>query len=580
MTNICFSKKLKGIPASYGIGVGRAFILSVTKGTPHPSKMSELTLEKEIYRYKKAVNASIYDLKKLHDQLHLESAFEGMSVIDSHLQLLQDPLLTVDVENEIRVSRKSGLAILHKTVGRLQKKFLSLEDPFFQERFRDIQDVADRVMNHLQHKVHLTLSNLPYNAVLFALDLTPSEVAVIKPNTIVGIVTKRGGATSHTAIMAKSKGIPYVANVDFQASSVSHEQRVIVDGRHGEILVNPNADEIKSYNRLRKDWYDQTHNCLELGDTFPNTTDGCQVRLYLNIDTPQEIDKIPKNSAGVGLFRTEFLMTANQPFPNEEAQLRIYESLFKKIPDKPVVIRVFDFGGDKGRVTEDHYRELNPSLGFRAIRFLLKERHIFKTQIRALLRASASGDLRILIPMITSIDELRECKERIRDIEDELREEGHLFVEGIPIGCMLEVPSAALITDHLAKESDFLSFGTNDLVQYTLAVDRTNHLVGNLYSPFHPSLIRLLKHAIKEANRKQVPLSVCGEIASDPCFVPLLIGLGIRDLSLTKHYFPMIKDVIKKISLKDSQLIAKKVLTLSTASEIEKTVSSYYTKLS
>lgn len=567
---------LQGISVSPGIGIGKAHFLAHAKEAL-PKRLPLSNLEGEIKRYRNAVDASIHDLLDLQSQLKKEHAFEGIKVLDAHLELLHDPMMTSDIVKEIKRSKKSGLTVLHRTVLEYRHQFASIADPFFQERFLDIQDVADRVMNHLRRKVHLALSHLPRGSILFAEDLTPSEVAALKLGTIAGLITRRGGLTSHVAIIAKSRGIPYVAHVDF--SKVIEEPLVIIDGRKGQVLIHPEEKSLYHYQAIQQKQTDFQKQ-LQVGESLaPCTEDGCEIRLYLNVNHPKEIDAITKDWAGVGLFRTEFLLDEHHRVPTEEEQFEIYKELLEKFNQLPCVIRVFDVGGEKAPVTPEQIHEHNPSLGFRAIRFLLSEETIFRTQIRALLRASLYGDLRILIPMISTLEELRECRRLVEEIKDELHKEGIETKESIPVGCMVEVPSAALIADHLASESDFLSFGTNDLVQYTLAVDRSNHLVSTIYSPFHPGLIRLIKHVVREANKKQVPISICGEIAADPRYTSLLIGMGLRELSISKGYYGTIKHVIRKCSMKQCKTLAKRAALLSTSEEIETLLTDFYNEL-
>lgn len=566
---------LKGVSVSSGIGIGRPFLVATPKMVPKRFPIPDL--HDEIKRYQNAVDASIYDLQDLQRQLREEKAYEGIKVLDTHLQLLQDPIMTSEIIKEIKRTNKSGMTVLHRALLSFKSRFGSLSNPFFQERFLDFQDVCDRVMNHLQRKVHLALSNLPRGSIIFADDLTPSEVATLKIGMVAGLVTKRGGMTSHAAIIAKSKGIPYVAHLDFSQVKFPSESLIIVDGRKGEVFFHPEQETMKRFDRVQKKMADFHFKLEQAHDLSPSTEDGCEIRLYLNVNHPKDVENINMQWDGIGLFRTEFLLHENRQVPSEDEQCEIYKSLLQRFADKSCAIRVFDVGGEKATLI--HTPEHNPSLGCRAIRFLLQEEKVFKTQVRALLRASPYGNLRILLPMISNIEELRECRKRIEEIKNELHAEGYITKESIPVGCMVEVPSAALIADHLARESDFLSFGTNDLVQYTLAVDRSNHLVTNIYSPFHPGMIRLIKHVIREANKKQVPLSICGEVASDPRYTPLLIGLGLRELSLSKHSYSMIKHTVRHCNLKGCQSLAKKVLTLSSSTEIESLLTQFYTQL-
>lgn len=575
MTTVTREVVLRGLPVSSGIGIGKVHLFSYSRDY-FPKRVTPFNLEGELRRYRNAVDASIRDVHELQKKLEEENAYDGVKVLETHLELLRDPMITSNIVQEIKRSRKPGLFVLHRTVLEYRHKFASIKDPFFQERFLDIQDVSDRVMNHLQRRVHLGLSHLPKGTLLFAEDLTPSEVATLKLSNIAGIVTKKGGITSHVAIIAKSRGIPYVAHLDFTKVRLTPDTLVILDGRRGEVIIDPEPETLSQFMGVQRRQTDFQKTLQEGEMLAPSTEDGYAMRLYLNVNHPKEVEEITKEWDGIGLFRTEFLIDELSTVPSEEEQYTIYKELLEKFPDKPCAIRVFDVGGEKAALSPDQTHEHNPVLGFRAIRFLLLEEGIFRTQIRALLRASVYGDLRILLPMITTMEELRECRKRIEEIKEELLLEGYLTRESIPVGCMVEVPSAALIADHLASESDFLSFGTNDLVQYTLAVDRANHLVSTLYSPFHPGLIRLLKHVIREAQKREVPISICGEIGSDPRYTPLLMGLGLREISLLKGSYGMIKHVIRKSNVKQCRLLARKVATLTTSEEIESLLTQFY----
>jgi phosphotransferase system enzyme I (PtsI) len=559
----------EGTPIAKGIGIGSSYLLQNLRVLKEVTKPVAKDKKEEVYRYQQAIKASISELELLQRQLATEKAFEGVAVLDTHLELLHDPILTIEIEEEIKRSSSNSLFVLQKILSQYEKKFENLKDPFFQERFRDIQDVASRVMQHLGRKIRHRFDTLPEGVVLFASDLTPSEVASIQPGKVAALVTERGGATSHSAIIAKAKGIPYVSHLTFDPTSVKNGLNVIVDGEKGLVILNPCEKWQNAYSLVLKN---QAKKRKKLQKSYepPKTLDGIDVIISLNVGTLDDLPFQSDPKTACGLFRTEFLLDEEGSIPGEDEQFEIYKQLLTRFKDKPVVIRAFDLGGDKGAIVKEHLKEENPALGLRAIRLLLKEVSIFKLQIRALLRASPHGHLKFLLPMITSHEEVVQTKELISEIKVELEKEGFSFAPFAGIGCMIEVPSAALILDTLAEECDFFSIGTNDLLQFLLAVDRDQPQVIEDYSPFHPSVLRLLHHIVQEAARAKVSLSVCGEIASDPTFIPLLLGLGIREFSVNLAHLPLIHSTIASIDSRIAHQKVQKALTFSSTKTIKK----------
>ena len=556
----------EGTPISRGIGIGPSFLLpTIEKGMDLPKSLHNP--EGEIERYQEAVKNAIHEIYLLQEQLKKEQAFDGIAVLETHLELLHDPILTSHIEAEIKRTRSNSLSVLQQILSSYEKKFEMLEDPFFQERFKDIQDVAERVMKHLDQKNRHRLETVPKGVVLFARDLTPSEVASILPGTIVGLVTERGGATSHTAIIAKAKGIPYVSHLNFQLKYLKEGLEAIVDGANGSVILSPLEETLAKYQneieRLKRD-----RKYFEKYFEPPTTLDGHEIQLSLNIDTIDDLPAYPAPSP-CGLFRTEFLLGNEGELPTEEEQFEIYKEILQRFKNQSVVIRAFDLGGDKGAIVKEHLGEENPALGLRAIRLLLREMSIFKKQIRALLRASSFGQLKFLIPMVTSYEEVLKTKQLIRDLEAELKQEGQSFSPFAAIGCMIEVPSAALILDSLTKECDFFSIGTNDLLQFILAVDRNRPDVVEGCSPFHPAMIRILQTIIQKSNKASLPVSICGEIASNPRTIPLLIGLGLKELSLGWSHVSTIRETIAKVDTRKAKELVEFSLTLNSTKEIE-----------
>lgn len=555
---------VKGCPICRGIAIGKPFFLNRDDFTIFEMCIPPAYTQREIERYRHALSRSKQDIKRLQKQLEMESAAEGILILEAQLEMLQDPLLTVEIEKEIRKNKKNVEFVFQQALLKYQERFQSLNDSFFAERFQDLQDLARRIFGYLHESGNLSLNDVPPNSIVCAQELTASDAASAHNFCVSAFITESGGATTHAAIVAKAKGIPYIANVNLQALKENAQHPMIVDGRTGKIILNPKPETLKEYERLKAKIQHQVK-ALEQVTKWPaQTFDGFSIRLCANLDMTHEIDLIHESGGqGVGLFRSEYIFLPKNEIPSEEEQFHIYHRLVEGMKGLPVVIRTFDLGGDKTSIYHSFANERNPFLGCRATRFLLKERELFKVQLRAILRASVHGNVSILFPMISTVLELREAKRMVQEVRQELQ----LF-HPVRIGCMIEVPSAALIIDHFAKECDFLSIGTNDLVQYALAVDRNDQTLSEFYEPTDPSVIRLIKLITLESNKAQVPVSICGEIASDPRFTALLLGLGIQELSVAPRYLPLIKNAIRRTSIVDAVHLADRALELTTAQEV------------
>lgn len=571
---------LKGSPICAGIAVGRAFLFTVVDDVVSEFQVAPNDIEDEIKRFRSALQKSREEIQYLQKQLETEGALDGINIMDTHLEILQDGMMTANIEEEIRQKRKNTESILRNVVKTFEARFNQIQDNFFRERFKDIQDVSRRILGHLKQSVRMSLADIPSNSVVFAHELSPSDTAEAKSFRVEAFVTEAGGETSHAAIMAKAKGIPYVSSVNFSELKKIRDSQVIIDGRTGDVIINPSKATLSFYKDLQKQLKSQTRDLEKVGNLSAETLDGYAVRLSANIETHQELDMLHDYGGhGVGLFRSEFLFLSHDTFPGEEEQFEAYKKIIEKMRSLPIVIRTFDVGGDK--FSHFHHKlrtESNPFLGCRAVRLMLKEKKIFETQLRAILRASFYGDISILFPMISGLPELIQIKQLISDIKKELSEKGIPYKKNIPIGCMIEVPSAAITCDVLARECDFLSIGTNDLVQYSLAVDRSNQDMSHLYNPTDPSVIRLIKMIVTVANRNGIPVGICGEIAANPRFTALLLGLGIHELSVASRYLPVVKNVIRSISVVSAVRLAEKVLNLPTALEVQEMLISEYQK--
>lgn len=572
--------RLKGYPICTGIAIARPFYFAVAEENIPEFSVPRDKVEHEVDRYNSALASSRSDLLSLQMRMQKEGGQEAAEILGSHLEIMRDPLMTVEMEEAIRAKQKNTEYVFKTVIGEYEEKFQRITDVFFRERLKDVQDISRRIIGHLRKHERSTLGQLTSHCVVFAHELHPSDTAEANTSVINAFVTRSGAETSHVAIMARAKGIPFVSNVDFPDLTYVLPPQVIVDGRTGDVIINPTDETVAHYEKERKKLKIHAQGLEESGELEAETTDGHTICLSANIEMFNELDTLHQyGGKGVGLFRSEYLFLAKDAFPSEEEQFMVYRSIVEKVGGHPSVIRTFDIGGDKlGNFNLSRY-EKNPYLGCRAIRLMLKERTVFKTQIRAILRASAFGEVCILFPMISGLAELREAKAIVEEAKLELLKKGVPFSRTIPIGCMIEVPSAALICDILAKECDFFSIGTNDLVQYSLAVDRGNPTMSYLYTPAHPSIVRLIKMVVEEGNRSEKCVSVCGEIAADPRYTQLLMGLGVHDLSISSPSLPVIKNVIRRTSMKEAKELAEHILTLSTCEEIDDVLDRAYRKL-
>lgn len=565
---------LKGVPICRGIAIGKPFFLNRSNFTIFEMCIPPAHMQREIQRYRDALSRSKQDIKRLQKQLEMESAVEGILILEAQLEMLQDPLLTTEIEKEIQKNKKNVEFVFQQALLKFQERFQSIEDPFFAERFKDLQDLSHRIFSYLHESGNLSLNDVPPHSIVCVQELTASDAASAHTFCVSAFVTENGGSTSHAAIVAKAKRIPYVTHVDLQAIQEHAQHPIIVDGRTGTLILSPSEQTLQHYEQLQDRMHHQFKNLEKVTSWPAQTFDGYSIRLCANLDMTHEIDLIHElGGEGIGLFRSEYIFLPKNEIPSEEEQFQVYYHIVERMKNLPVVIRTFDLGGDKTALYQSFSVERNPFLGCRATRFLLKEQELFKAQLRAILRASVYGNVSVLFPMISTLCELREAKRLLQEARHEL----DLF-HPLRIGCMVEVPSAAMIADHFAKECDFLSIGTNDLVQYALAIDRSDQTVSEFYEPTNPSIIRLIRLVTHEANKAQIPVSVCGEIASDPRFTALLLGLGIQELSVAPRYLPLIKNAIRSTSIVDAVHLGEKALELKTAQEVLELIVDNYRK--
>ncbi len=566
--------RLQGAPVSEGIAIGTAFFFYSSGEEQTPEFVIDAEqIETEIHRYRRAILASKEDLFFLKSSLEKEAAFDAIDIIEAHIQMLDDPLLTTHVEDSVRNTRKNIECVFLTVIKEYEKKFSKIQDPFFQQRILDVMDLSKRILNHLDEKKKWQFSEIPASSIVFARELIPSHTAAIQTSYVRAFVTQNGGGNSHAALIARAKGIPYVSRIDRSFWDNIEGKNVIVDGQTGEIIVNPTMTTLERYKEIKLRMK-TTHQLLQQDVHYvTETKDGFPVHVLANIGHLSDLEEMHScRPEGIGLFRSEYLFFGNNTLLiSEEEQTRAYTKLIETAGSLSVVIRVFDIGGDKNPdLFFEYEKETNPVLGCRGIRFLLRHLHIFVTQLRAIMKARKGSDVRILLPLVSDLGELRSSKKVIEEVRKELVLQGLCEDRPFPVGCMIEVPSAVLVCDAIAKEADFLSIGTNDLVQYTLGIDRSNSSMSDFCYPAHPSVIRMIKMVEMEAKRQGKSVTICGEIASSPVFIPLLVGLGINQFSCSPRYIPSIKRAIRNVFLLDAYKVAEKVLEMGSPEEISR----------
>ena len=567
---------MKGLGVSPGIGIGKAFIID--KGPINIIKNYVNDAEKELDRLMTAFETAKEQLKELYISSIDELGEKEAQIFKSHEMMLEDDTFISDVENRIKEEGINAEFALNETSNVYIEMFQNIEDEYLRERSEDIKDVMNRVIRILMGITRVDFSHLEENSIIVAKDLTPSDTAQIDRTKVAAMITEMGGKTSHAAIIARIMGIPTVVGLNNIIDKIKAGDTVICDGRTGKVLINPNAKQLFHFNK-KKNKEDEIKNELRNQIGLPSVTkDGFKVSLSANIGTPNDVDMVLENDAeGIGLFRSEFIFMNRDHQPTEDEQFEQYKEVLTKMGDKPVIIRTLDIGGDKNVPYIDIPKEMNPFLGYRAIRLCLGNVEVFRTQLRAILRASVYGNVKIMIPMISTMKELKDSKKILQQAKDELQKEGIKFKNDIEIGTMIEIPSAAIISDLLAKEVDFFSIGTNDLIQYTMAVDRMNSKLSYLYSQYHPALLRLIKGIIDNAHNAGIWVGMCGEAAGDPKLIPVLVGMGLDEFSMNAPSILRARYIVRNLNKEDMQKIARNTLDMENALEVEEYLSCLFT---
>lgn len=563
---------MKGLGVSPGIGIGKAFIID--KRSINITKNYVDDVEREIDRLKVAFEKAKEQLNELYYKTIDELGEKEAQIFKSHEMMLEDDTFISEVEAKIKAETINAEFALNETSNFYIKMFEKIEDEYLRERAEDIRDVMNRVIRILMGINSFDFSNIDKNSIIVAKDLTPSDTAQIDRTKVAAMITEVGGKTSHAAIIARIMGIPTVVGLNNITDKINDGDTVICDGKTGKVLINPSEKQLFYYNR-KKSIEDEINNELRNQIGLPSiTNDGFTVSLSANIGTPNDVDMVLENDAeGIGLFRSEFIFMNREHQPTEDEQFEQYKEVLVKMKDKPVIIRTLDIGGDKNVPYIDIPKEMNPFLGYRAIRLCLGNVEVFRTQLRAILRASVYGNVKIMFPMISTMRELKEAKKILQQAKDELTHEGIQFKNDIEVGIMIEIPSAAIISDLLAKEVDFFSIGTNDLIQYTMAVDRMNSKLSHLYSQYHPALLRLIKGIIDNAHNAGIWVGMCGEAAADPKLIPVFVGMGLDEFSMNPPTILRSRYIVRNLNKEDMEIIAKSTLDMENALEVEEYLS-------
>ena len=563
-------KTIKGIAASDGIATAEAYLL--VQPDLSFTKKSISDADAEISRLKDAISTSDDELTKIRDTAKESLGEEEAQVFDAHKMILADPEFTGAVEQEVKDKNVNAEQALHDVSENFIAIFEGMTDnPYMQERAADVRDVTKRVMAHLLGVALPNPALIDHEVVIVAHDLTPSDTAQLNKKYVKGFVTDIGGRTAHSAIMARSLELPAVVGTDTITKDVKEGDTVIVDGLDGAAIVGPTDDDIKHYAELAKKFAEEKAEWEKLKDEPSVTADGKHFDIAANIGTPDDLQGVIDNGAeGVGLYRTEFLYMQSDKLPTEDDQFEAYKKVLEGMKGKPVVVRTMDIGGDKHLPYLPLPEEMNPFLGYRAIRISLDRQEIFRTQLRALLRASAFGNLRIMFPMIGTLQEFRDAKKVFEEEKAKLVKDGVKVSDDIQLGMMMEVPAAAVLADQFAKEVDFFSIGTNDLIQYTMAADRGNEHVSYLYQPYNPSILRLIKHVIESAHKEGKWAGMCGEAAGDNTMLPLLLSMGLDEYSMSATSVLRVRSLMKKLSTKDLATLADRAVNESITNEDNK----------
>ncbi|TGE39621.1 phosphoenolpyruvate--protein phosphotransferase [Desulfosporosinus fructosivorans] len=560
-----------GISAASGYALGPAFLLQDRQIQVLKSEVTKENLDSEILRFEEALRKAAQDLEEIKERARQTIGSEEAEIFTAHILVLQDPEYSGAIKDMIRSEARNVEWAVQAVTDQFLELFASMDNDYIRERAADLRDVSSRLLRHLLGISTQSLSEITEKVILVAYDLTPSDTAQLDRDKVVGIVTNIGGRTSHSAIMARSMEIPAVVGVQDIMEKIKSGEFVIVDGSEGKIIVNPTEDLIQLYKEKQLSYEAQREELKKLVQLPSMTPDGIQVELIANIGNPKDgLAAVENGAEGIGLYRTEFLYMGREALPSEEEQFEAYKSVTEMFGrEHPVVIRSLDIGGDKELPYLDMPKEMNPFLGYRAIRLCLDRTDIFRTQLRAILRASAYGNIKLMYPMIATLEELRKANKVLETVKQELLAEAIPFNKGMEVGIMVEIPAVAVMADRFAREVDFFSIGTNDLIQYTMAADRMNETVSYLYQPFNLAVLRLIRSVIESAHKEGKRVAMCGEMAGDLTALPILLGLGLDEFSMSASSVLLARALVRQLTMKKARSIAEAVLEMDNPLEIE-----------
>ncbi|PTG22496.1 phosphoenolpyruvate--protein phosphotransferase [Staphylococcus chromogenes] len=568
---------IKGIAASDGVAIAKAYMLIEPDLSFNETTINDT--EAEVLKFNEALKNSKIELTKIRNNAEEQLGPDKAAIFDAHLLVLDDPELIQPIESKIRDEKASAPHALTEVTQNFITIFESMDNEYMKERAADIRDVSKRVLAHILGVELPNPSIIDESVVIIGHDLTPSDTAQLNKQYVQGFVTNIGGRTSHSAIMSRSLEIPAVVGTKAITSQVKQGDMIIVDGLTGDVIIDPSEDEVKAYQHKRQSFFADREELKKLRDEPSKTADGQHVELAANIGTPNDLEGVKDNGAeGIGLYRTEFLYMGRDTMPSEEEQFEAYKKVLEEMKDKRVVVRTLDIGGDKELPYLNLPKEMNPFLGYRAIRLCLDQTEIFRPQLRALLRASTYGKLNIMFPMVATVQEFRDAKALLLEEKANLESEGVKVSDDIELGIMVEIPSTAALADVFAKEVDFFSIGTNDLIQYTMAADRMSERVSYLYQPYNPAILRLVKQVIEASHKEGKWTGMCGEMAGDETAIPLLLGLGLDEFSMSATSILKARRQIKNLSQTEMQHLADKAIQCSTVDEVVELVRAYTSK--
>lgn len=569
------SKLIKGIAASDGVAIAKAYLL-VEPDLTFDKNEKVTDVEGEVAKFNNAIEASKVELTKIRNNAEVQLGADKAAIFDAHLLVLDDPELIQPIQDKIKNENANAASALTDVTTQFVTIFESMDNEYMKERAADIRDVSKRVLSHILDVELPNPSMIDESVVIVGNDLTPSDTAQLNKEFVQGFATNIGGRTSHSAIMSRSLEIPAIVGTKSITQEVKQGDMIIVDGLNGDVIVNPTEDELIAYQDKRERYFADKKELQKLRDADTVTVDGVHAELAANIGTPNDLPGVIENGAqGIGLYRTEFLYMGRDQMPTEEEQFEAYKEVLEAMDGKRVVVRTLDIGGDKELSYLNLPEEMNPFLGYRAIRLCLAQQDIFRPQLRALLRASVYGKLNIMFPMVATINEFREAKAILLEEKENLKNEGHDISDDIELGIMVEIPATAALADVFAKEVDFFSIGTNDLIQYTLAADRMSERVSYLYQPYNPSILRLVKQVIEASHKEGKWTGMCGEMAGDETAIPLLLGLGLDEFSMSATSILKARRQINGLSKNEMTELANRAVDCATQEEVIELVNNY-----